>query len=100
MSAYIITSIDVHDPETYATYREKARAVLRSFRIRSHILSPLEEPPVVLEGEAPGHLVVMEFDSMEEIDRFYNSPEYQEAVPYRQASATTHYVIAVNGKEA
>jgi uncharacterized protein (DUF1330 family) len=96
VTAYLVTAIDVHDPETYAKYREKAVAALEPFNKKSLVKSPLDEAPVVYEGTSPGHVVVMEFDSMEDIDRFYNSPEYQEALKYRQAAATTHYLMAMN----
>lgn len=98
MTAYLVTAIDVHDPETYAKYREKAVAALEPFNRTSLVRSPLDEPPVVYEGSSPGHIVVMEFDSMEDIDAFYNSPAYQEALKYRQAAATTHYLMALNAK--
>lgn len=99
MSVFTIASIDVHDPDVYQVYREKATAALSNFRVKSIIVSPLYEPPVVLEGQAPGHLSITEFESMEDVREFYNSPAYQAAVPYRHAAATTHYMIAVRGRQ-
>ncbi|MEL4887272.1 DUF1330 domain-containing protein [Pectobacterium betavasculorum] len=97
MSFYLVAAIDIHDPETYGIYIEKATAAFQPFVAKQTIMSPLQEAPVVFEGKAPGHLLVTQFRSMEDIYEFYNSPGYQEAIPYRNAAATTHYYIAVRG---
>ena len=97
MSHYLVASIDIHDPEVYEIYIEKAIAAFRPFVAKQTIVSPRQEAPVVFEGVAPGHLLVTEFNSMEDIYEFYNSPGYQEAIPYRNAAATTHFYIAVQG---
>lgn len=97
MSYYLVASIDIHDAETYNTYAEKATAAFEPFVAKQTIVSPLFEAPVVLEGQAPGHLLVTEFESLEDIQKFYNSPGYQDAMTYRNAAATTHFYIAVRG---
>jgi uncharacterized protein (DUF1330 family) len=76
---------------------ENATAAFQPFVAKQTIVSPRSEPPIVFEGEAPGHLLVTKFGSMEDIQDFYNSPGYQEAIPYRNAAATTHFYIAVRG---
>jgi uncharacterized protein (DUF1330 family) len=39
-----------------------------------------------LEGKAPDGVVILEFPSMDEAKAWYDSPEYQAAVPHRIAS--------------
>lgn len=97
MSYYLVASIDIHDPETYEIYIEKATAAFAPFVAKQTIVSPLFEQPIVFEGEAPGHLLVTEFESIEDIQNFYHSPGYQEAITYRNAAATTNFYIAVRG---
>lgn len=39
--------------------------------------------PEVVEGEWPGHLVLIEFPDMDQARRWYHSPEYQAILPLR-----------------
>jgi uncharacterized protein (DUF1330 family) len=39
--------------------------------------------PTVLEGEFPGHLVVIAFPSREQAQGWYDSPAYREILPLR-----------------
>ncbi len=46
-----------------------------------------------LEGEAHERHMVLEFDSLAEARRFYESPEYQAAKALRAGAATGTFVI-------
>ena len=53
----------------------------------------------VLEGEWPAaRTVIIEFDSVDAARAWYESPEYEAAIPLRQAAADTN-VILVEGFE-
>lgn len=40
-----------------------------------------------VEGELPDGALILEFPSVEDAKAWYNSPEYQEALPYRLKAA-------------
>jgi uncharacterized protein (DUF1330 family) len=44
--------------------------------------------PEVLEGEFPGHLIVIAFPSREQARGWYDSPAYREILPLRLDNAT------------
>jgi uncharacterized protein (DUF1330 family) len=47
-----------------------------------------------LEGEAPGRLVIIEFDSLQNAQKWYQSPEYQALIPIRQKASKSTLFIA------
>ncbi|NIB38133.1 DUF1330 domain-containing protein [Pseudomaricurvus alkylphenolicus] len=54
----------------------------------------------VLEGELPEgttFLAVEQFPSMEALKEFYNSEQYQSAIPFRSDAVTIHFLAAVDG---
>jgi len=49
-----------------------------------------------LEGEAPDGIVMLQFPSLEDAKAWYESPEYQAAIPHRKNAA--HYrALIVSG---
>lgn len=46
-----------------------------------------------LEGEAPDGVVILEFPTVEEARAWYDSPEYQERIPFRRKAADYRAVI-------
>ena len=50
----------------------------------------------VVEGTWPGSVVLMEFPSMAQARRWYDSPEYQRILPLRMDSAISDLIL-VNG---
>ena len=88
--AYLIAHVSVSDATAYAAYAEAAGDAMKKF-----------SPKVIagwgayenLEGEAHERHVVLEFDSLAEARRFYESPEYQAAKALRAGAATGTFVI-------
>lgn len=90
--AYVVANIDVHDPELNARYRELARPIVEKYGGRYIIRGPQLEK---LEGDFALHrLVTLEFPSAGAARTWYTSPEYQEVMKLRLASATSHLVLA------
>lgn len=54
------------------------------------------DPPQVIEGEFPGHLVVIAFPSREQAQGWYDSPAYREILPLRLDN-TTGATLLVDG---
>jgi uncharacterized protein (DUF1330 family) len=94
MPAYVIAETDVHDPEQYERYRGASPAAIAAgggrFVARGGEL-------VVLEGEwQPKRLVILEFEDLDAVRRWYDSPEYREARRLREGAATLR-IVAVEG---
>jgi len=91
MAGYWLALIDVHDPEAYQEYAKRASAALEKFGGR-----PLARGGrrIGLEGaEPPGRVVIIEFDSVEQAQACFNSPEYQEARRFREGAATAQFMV-------
>lgn len=85
MAAYVIAHLDVHDPETFARYRERVPEVVAQFGGRYLVRGGRAE---ALEGQwTVPRLVILEFESMARARAFYESPEYQEILPLRLSAA-------------
>jgi uncharacterized protein (DUF1330 family) len=99
MAAYLIVDIaHVHDPATYAAYREDvSRGLLAAggrYLVRGGALE-------VLEGDwRPGRLVVVRFDTSADARSWWASTEYARLKDMRQASTTTHMVLVDGVSEA
>ena len=94
MPAYLIVETDIHDPEQYELYKAASPGAVAAgggrFLARGGELA-------VLEGDwQPQRLVVLEFEDLEAIRRFYDSPAYQEAKALREGAATLR-MVAVQG---
>ena len=91
MAAYIIFTEDVHDPEGLQAYAAKAVPSVLQYGGVPRIASNATE---VVEGEWHGQQTVMiEFESVEAAQTWYNSPEYQAVVGERHAAATSNAAI-------
>jgi uncharacterized protein (DUF1330 family) len=94
MAAYIIAQVEVTDPATFAQYRAQVPAVLAAYGGRYLVRGGQTE---TLEGEwQVSRLVVLEFPSMEQLKRFYHSPEYAPLITMRQTAADS-VLVAVEG---
>jgi uncharacterized protein (DUF1330 family) len=92
--AYIVVETDIHDPEQYELYKHASPGAVAAgggrFIARGGEL-------VVLEGDwQPKRLVLLEFPDLEAAQRFYESPEYQEAKRLREGAARLN-MVAVAG---
>jgi len=101
---YLILDITVHDPDTYAQYREKVEPIIENhggrYIVRSGAKSFDNNPAsdvISPEGEwYPDRIIVLEFKSTAQVQQFVKSPEYQAIVHLRTSSSSTKSVL-VNG---
>ena len=94
MSAYLIGEIDVTDPAGYEDYRKQVLAVVTKyggrFIVRGGKVDSKEG------GWTPKRIVVLEFPSMEQAQKFYHSAEYAPLIKLRQ-KASRGRIILVEG---
>ena len=95
MSAYVIVELEVTDPDQYAAYGTLAvDSVARHggrFLVRG---GEFQE----LEGQWAPRMIVLEFESLDAIQAWYHSEDYQACLPMRLASSKGR-MIAVEGYE-
>jgi uncharacterized protein (DUF1330 family) len=85
MPAFIVAEIEVTDAKGYEPYK-----VMASESIARHGGRILARggKTVSLEGDKPkGRIVVIQFDSLDAAEKFYRSPDYQQAVVSRQKAS-------------
>ena len=94
MAAYALAeSLEVTDPNTMAKYGKIARESIAQYDGKVLAAGPTE----TIEGDwTPNRLVLIEFESMEKLKTWYNSPEYQAVLPLRLRSARENFVF-LNG---
>ncbi len=91
MSAYIVVEVDVKDPERYADYRTMVPASLEAYGGKFLVRGGAVEK---LEGDwEPSRFVVIEFDSVEQAKRWWDSDEYRQARNLRQETADTRMIV-------
>ena len=96
MSAYIIVyrETPVTDEEAIQEYsrrnRENAASSQSDFGTQPVVVYGKAE---ALEGAAPDGVVVLRFPTVEAARSWYDSKEYQEAIPFRQKAADWRVVL-------
>jgi uncharacterized protein (DUF1330 family) len=91
MPAYWISFIEVTDPAKFAGYAEAAPAAVAKYGGKMVARGGKVQ---LLEGKAaPGRMAVLEFPSLEQAVRCYNSPEYQAAKKKREGAANCTFVV-------
>ena len=94
MPAYAIGDITVKDAELYKSYTALTPATIEKYGGRFVVRGGAHK---TVEGDwQPGRVVVLEFEDMAALQRWYDSPEYTEARAIRQRAATGS-VIFVEG---
>ena len=97
MKGYLVGNLEITNSDAYREYREKAEKIVRQYGGR-YLVRGGEIDQV--EGEQKvGRLVVLEFPSLADAERFYHSPEYKEIIPLRTKNSETHMFVLVEGYE-
>jgi len=91
MAAYVIVDIDIQDPVLYDDYRKQVPATIEKYGGKFLVRGgPFEQ----LEGSwTPTRLVVLEFPSMAQAKRWYDSEEYRGPKATRLKSSKANLVI-------
>ena len=91
MSAYIIIRVNVTDMEQYREYTKHTPPAIEKYGGRFIVRGG---DVVTLEGPIEkNRIVVIEFDSVEKAQAFYNSPEYQAAIQVRKDAAEASFIV-------
>src|SRR5690348_12347876 len=95
LKGYFFAEIEITDPEIYCHYMPLAEAAVAAYGGR-YIVRGGEM--CMLEGNRPvRRAVILEFESPQQAEAFYRSPQYQEALALRLQSSTEHaYLLTGN----
>ena len=91
MPAYVIVDVTVTDPKEMEEYRKQVPATLAKYGGRFIVRGGAHQ---TLEGDwKPNRLVVLEFPSMEQARRWYDSEEYREPKAIRLRAGRANLVM-------
>jgi uncharacterized protein (DUF1330 family) len=91
MAAYMISDINIINAERYEEYRVAVRNAVDKHGGRYIVRGGQSK---VLEGTwNPARVVIVEFDSMQVAERFYQSPEFLAARALRQNAAMVNMIL-------
>lgn len=91
MSAFVIASINVTDPEKYKNYMALSPGAIAAAGGRFVVRGG---NPKIMEGDWPRpRVVVVEFPSREAAEAFYNSPLYVAARAERDGAAEFSMIV-------
>jgi len=91
MAAYVIGEIEVTDPAAYEDYRKQVLAVVTQYGGRFIARGGRNE---ALEGgPAPKRIVLLEFPSYEQAQKWYRSPEYAPLIDLRKKASKGRLVL-------
>ena len=92
MPAYLIAEVDVADPAAYEDYKKITPGAIAAYGGRFIVRGGSVETKE--GGWNPSRLVVVEFPSMEQAKKFYDSPEYAPALAIRLKAAKSRLILA------
>ena len=92
MPVYLIIEINVHDPELYAEYTVQVLPIVERYGGR-YLVRGNEIYPVTGDWR-PERLVMVQFETMDQVHDFLTCPEYQALIPLRERAASSRAVIA------
>ena len=91
MPAYMISQVTVTDKAKFQSYLEKTQSVAAKFGAKPLVIA---NQPKMLNGESDGHqmVFVIEFESMDKLDSWHHSDEYQAIVQLREEGSIQHMI--------
>ena len=92
--AFVVSNIEVTDPAGYQKYGEAAAAVVATYRGKILVRGG---NAVVFDGRAPQRVVLIEFASLADAERWRSSPEFQKLKPLQQQSSKYIESFAIEG---
>jgi uncharacterized protein (DUF1330 family) len=92
MPAYFIVDLEVTDPAGFEEYRKQVPDTIARYGGRYVVRGGKTE---VLEGTwSPKRVVVLEFPSLEQAKRWYDSDEYRAPKALRMKTARSNVILA------
>jgi uncharacterized protein (DUF1330 family) len=92
MSVYFIAEIEkIIDREKYSEYVEKVSGIIEKFG--GKYLARGGETFIISGNWHPAKIIIIEFDTFEQLKNCFNSPRYREIAPLRESSTDTRAIV-------
>jgi uncharacterized protein (DUF1330 family) len=92
MAAYVIAEVEVTDPAAYEDYRKQVPATIEQYGGKYLVRGGATETKE--GGWTPARFVILEFPSMAQARRWYDSPEYAPALAIRKRASKSKLIFA------
>jgi len=91
MAGYIVADIEITDPDEYQKYAQQTAATIERYGGKFLVRGGRSE---TLEGDwKTERLVILEFPSVEQAKKWYDSPEYSAIKGIRHRSAVSKMLL-------
>ena len=91
MAGYIVADIEITDPDAYQKYAQQTAATIERYGGKFLVRGGRSE---TLEGDwKTERLVILEFPSVEQAKKWYDSPEYSAIKGIRHRSAISSMLL-------
>ena len=91
MSVYMVIEVAVRDSEMYGRYTEQAREIVEQhggrYLVRGGKVTPLSG------NWNPERIILIEFETMQQLQRCFQSPEYLTLTPLREQSTSGRSIV-------
>lgn len=95
MPAYVVSMMSITDPDTYKSYTDRTPPLVKKYGGK---FLTRGQPITCVEGQDyDGRMVILEFPSQADVEAWYTDPEYKEAMHFRHAASTMHYLLLQEG---
>lgn len=91
MPVYLIIDVTVIDPGLYAEYVEQVPAVVE--RYGGRYLARTSDVVPLTANWRPQRILLIQFDSIDQVRDCFTSPEYLALVPLREGSTTSRAIL-------
>ena len=90
---YLIAEVQATDPPAFQAYAAKVPDTLKPYSAKTLVRGPAQSK----EGDPPqGNIVLIQFDSLADAEKWYSTPPYQPLIAERQKAAKSR-VFMVEG---
>ena len=91
MKYYFVANIKINDPDEYQKYLNEADEIFSKYNGK---YLALDDSPLVLEGKWDySRVVIIEFQSKSEFNKWYKSKDYQRILEYRLGAADCDTIL-------
>jgi len=92
MPAYLIAEVEVTDPAAYEDYRKQVPPIIAKYG--GKYLARGGKVESKEGGWTPPRFVIVEFPTMEQARKFYDSPEYAPVLAIRKKASKSRLILA------
>ena len=90
MAAYFVFQYDITNADGYSAYPPAAGATV--YQYGGEVIAA-DPNAVAVEGAKPDNVVILKFESAEAAQKWYESPEYQAALPHRLGNSANNTAL-------